>query len=239
MQSTKSQILAALKRQGHCSVDELAVQLSLAPMTVRQHLAMLERDSLVESHEERQRLGRPHFVFVLTEKGEASFPKRYDEIARQLLREVGRLNGDEIAGLSPAEKTGLLFDRLADRFVDRHREALDELSLAKRVAAVAHLLEAESGFAEWARTEGGFVIRDYNCCYRRLNGDDEPCRWHARVLVGLLGCSVDHDPDATPAPHTCRFVVPETQTAGLIAQAVPREASAARTEADTASLAAG
>src|SRR5438309_1180307 len=91
MQSTKSQILAALKRQGHCSVDELAAQLSLAPMTVRQHLAMLERDSLVESHEERQRLGRPHFVFVLTEKGEASFPKQYDEIARQLLSEVGRL----------------------------------------------------------------------------------------------------------------------------------------------------
>src|SRR5579859_6372492 len=55
MHSTKSQILAALKRQGGCSVDELAVTLGLAPMTVRQHLATLERDALVGSTEERQR----------------------------------------------------------------------------------------------------------------------------------------------------------------------------------------
>jgi len=130
MHSSKSQILVALKRQGRCSVDELAIALHLAPMTVRQHLATLERDGLVVSAEERQRMGRPHFVFSLTEQGDESFGMRYDRIALQLLLEVGRLDSQEIAGLSAEEKTALLFDRLADRFISRYRPRMGPLTLA-------------------------------------------------------------------------------------------------------------
>ncbi|MHB8573911.1 MAG: helix-turn-helix transcriptional regulator [Dehalococcoidia bacterium] len=214
MQSTKSQILAALKRQGRCSVDELAVQLSLAQMTVRQHLATLERDDLVSSHEERQRLGRPHFVYALTEKGEESFPKRYDRIAHRLLLEVGQLNGDDLTGLTAEEKTALLFDKLADRFIDEHRAAMQSLTVPQRVAAVAQVLLVESGYAEWSSTDSGFVIRDFNCCYRKLgdgvsaaNAADQPCRWHTRVLSELLDLPVQFDPDPSCTAHTCRFLI--------------------------------
>ncbi len=231
MHSTKSQILAALKRQGGCSVDELAVALGLAPMTVRQHLATLERDALVGSTEERQRLGRPHFVYTLTEKGEGSFHQHYDRIAMQLLDEVGRLDSAEIAGLSAEEKTALLFDKLADRFVARHRAQLDGLPLGQRVAAVAELLHAESGFAEWAATEHGFEIRDYNCFYRKLNGEDgAPCRWHARVLRGLLGCPVRCEGGGPRAAHLCRFAV---------AKAEPLPANGAHASAPAAESIAG
>ncbi|HLZ69834.1 MAG TPA: winged helix-turn-helix transcriptional regulator [Dehalococcoidia bacterium] len=213
MHSTKSQILAALKRQGGCSVDELAAALGLAPMTVRQHLATLERDALVGSTEERQRLGRPHFVYTLTEKGEGSFHQHYDRIALQLLDEVGRLDSAEIAGLSAEEKTALLFDKLADRFIARHAAQLERLPLSQRVAAVAELLHAESGFAEWAATERGFEIRDYNCFYRKLNGEDgAPCRWHERVLSGLLACAVHCEGGGPRAAHLCRFAVAKAET---------------------------
>jgi predicted ArsR family transcriptional regulator len=208
MQSTKSHILAALKRQSRCSVDELAALLSLAPMTVRQHLATLERDALVTSAEERQRMGRPHFVYSLTDKGEASFHLHYDRLAMALLHEVGRLDSSEIAGLSAEEKTALLFDKLADRFVMRYGPQLEHLAFAQRVPAVADLLQSESGFAEWAPTESGYEIRDYNCFYRKLNGaDGEICRWHDRVLSGLLGCSVRCDASGPRSAHLCRFVV--------------------------------
>jgi len=208
MQSTKSHILAALKRQSRCSVDELAALLSLAPMTVRQHLATLERDALVSSAEERQRMGRPHFVYSLTDKGEASFHLHYDRVAMELLHEVGRLDSSEIVGLSAAEKTALLFDKLADRFVMRHGPQVEHLAFPQRVPAVTALLQSESGFAEWASTENGYEIRDYNCFYRKLNGaDGETCRWHHRVLSGLLGCSVRCDESGQRSAHLCRFVV--------------------------------
>src|SRR5207237_566620 len=80
------------------------------------------------------------------------------------------------------------------------------LPLPERVMAVADLLHAESGFAEWSRSESGFEIRDYNCCYLRLSGDAGPCRWHGRVLAELLGevCGVSEDDRAS---QVCRFSV--------------------------------
>ena len=201
MHSTKTQILQALKRHGRCSVDDLVVSVGVAPMTIRQHLATLERDSLVGSQEERRRLGRPHFVYHLTENGEESFPRRYDRLAMYLLQEVGALEGAELVGLSATEKTALLFDKVADRFIALNYPQLRGLSFAKRVAAVAEILQAEGGFAEWQRTEDGYEIRDYNCFYRRFMGTDGnggakdvygdgACRWHRRVLSELLGVAI-------------------------------------------------
>jgi DeoR family suf operon transcriptional repressor len=208
MQSTKSQILAALKRHGRCSVDQLAAALGLAPMTVRQHLATLERDELVASREERQRLGRPHFLYSLTEKGEASFTQAYDRLAQQLVLAVADLDSAEIAGLTAEEKTALLFDKIADRVIDAAQERVRGLPLAERVAVVAQLLQQEGGLAEWTRTSDGFEILDYNCLYRRLHGaEGGPCRWHARLLSGLLGSPVEGCAAAPPSPQLCRFAV--------------------------------
>lgn len=208
LQSTKSRILAVLKRRGRCSVDEIAAHVDLAPMTVRHHLANLERDDLVACVEERQRTGRPHYVYSLSPQGESGFRRHDNHLAEQLLLEVRCLDGAEIAGLAPDEKTGLLFDKLADRLVSQHAPRLARLAIPQRVAAITDLLRQESGFAESLPIDGGWEIRDYNCCYRELHGSTDRCRWHGRLLVGLLGRAVQ---PACDDPHSsadaCRFVV--------------------------------
>ena len=75
MQSTKGEILTQLKQNGTGTVDGLASALGLARMTIRQHLSALERDGLVSSKLERQRTGRPHLLFSLSDLGQESFPK--------------------------------------------------------------------------------------------------------------------------------------------------------------------
>src|SRR3972149_1654240 len=166
MQSTKSQILAHLKRSGNGTVDGLASTLGLARMTVRQHLAALERDGLVESGEERRRTGRPRMVFSLSDRGQEMFPKRYDRLADLALQEVAFLDAEEIAGRSPQEKK----------------------RLPERVAAVAQILHEEGGFAEWHREGEAFEIVDYNCVYRRVaDSHDDICDWHMELLARLLG----------------------------------------------------
>ncbi|MGH2882441.1 MAG: helix-turn-helix transcriptional regulator [Solirubrobacteraceae bacterium] len=208
MQSTRSRILAVLKRRGSCTVDEIAQQVALAPMTVRHHLMALERDDLVICGEERGRAGRPHHVYSLSPHGESRFRRHDNHLAQQIVRVVGTLDGADLAGLSPDEKTDLLFERLADRLVSQHGARLQQLALPQRVIAVTELLHEESGFAEWLAADGGWEIRDYNCCYRDLNSsEDGACPWHRRLLAGLLGPGAQPAPDALAAVHACRFVV--------------------------------
>jgi predicted ArsR family transcriptional regulator len=219
MQTTKGQILWLLKRNGRETVDHLAEELTLAQMTIRQHLSALERDGLISMREERQRKGRPHFVYSLTEKGEDTFPKRYDRLAAQVLDELGNVDATEIAELSPAERTALLFRRIADRLISLHRERLATLSLRDRVEAVAAILEPESGLVEWLATADGYEIRDYNCVYRRLAGSNAAgCAWHQRVIGYLVGVPPKRSETDERNGTCCRYVIvcnERIQRAGL------------------------
>jgi predicted ArsR family transcriptional regulator len=188
MQTSKTQILSLLKRRGGLAVDALADELGLAPMTVRQHLASLERDRLIQAAAERQPKGRPHYIYTLTDRGESTFPKRYGWLAAEVLTELGRLNPLALAGLTPPERTEYVLDRIADRIVALHLTRLSGLPIEERVRGAAEVLQSESGFVEWARTSDGFEIDDYNCMYRALTGEtSDACSWHRRIISRLVG----------------------------------------------------
>lgn len=208
VQSTKSQILALLKRSGGCTVDELASALELARMTVRQHLATLERDNLVTAREVRRPTGRPHFVYSLTDKGEETFPKRYDRLADMLIDEVGFLDSSEIEGLSPTDKKALLFRKLARRIANQYAHRLEGKSLEEQVSIVVDILQMESEFAEWRKVAEGFEIVRYNCPYRRVaESQDEVCVWHLELLSQLLDGRVRAAEFQTRGGDCCRFIV--------------------------------
>jgi len=208
MQSTKSQILALLKRSGGSTIEELASSLSLARMTVRQHLATLERDNLVTAREVRRATGRPHFLYTLTDKGEETFPKRYDRLADMIIDEVALLDSREIEGLSSAEKKNLLFRKLAHRLAQQYASRVEGKCLEERVQAVAEILQLESGFAEWRKLEHGFEILDYNCAYRKVaENQDDVCAWHLELLNQLLGGAVRAGEFQSHGGDLCRFVV--------------------------------
>lgn len=208
VESTKSRILALLKRSAGSTVEELASALDLARMTVRQHLATLQRDNLVTAHEVRRPTGRPHFVYSLTDKGEETFPKRYDRLADMIIDEVALLDSSEIEGLSSAEKKALLFRKLARRIASQYAHRLEGKGLEERVSAVVDILQAESGFAEWHKLEEGFEILGYNCAYRRVaESQDEVCVWHLELLSQLLGGHVRAAEFQSRGDDCCRFIV--------------------------------
>jgi predicted ArsR family transcriptional regulator len=70
LHSTKSLILAFIKRNWRSTVDELAQALGLAPMTVRQHLTAPQCDDLLEAEPVRRATGRPHYIYRLTRRGD-------------------------------------------------------------------------------------------------------------------------------------------------------------------------
>lgn len=210
MQSTKEGILAYLKRSGNATIDCLAREFGLAKMTVRQHLASLERDHLVESHEERGKTGRPHLVYQLTDGGEERFPRRYERLAELALGEAAMLEADEIAGLSADEKKRLLLVKMAERVYHEHEERVREKDLPERVQIVTDILREEGGFAEWKAGEGGFEIADHNCVYRRVvETHPDLCDWHVSLLGRLLGRDVQCAQYMSRGADSCRFLVKE------------------------------
>ena len=74
MQQTRWEIVQTLKRSGGSTVEELARAHSLAPMTVRQHLGVLERDGLMAISLRRNGPGRPARLYALSDSGEELFP---------------------------------------------------------------------------------------------------------------------------------------------------------------------
>lgn len=208
MQSTKEQILTFLKRTGCGTVDEIARGFGLARMTVRQHLAALERDGLVRSREERRRTGRPHLVFSLSDSGQEKFPRRYDRLADLALQEVAFLEADEIAGLGPEEKKKLLLRKMADRVFQQHEPKVRDKALTDRVAMVAEILRQEGGFAEWTGEGSEFEIVDYNCVYRRVaDSHKDVCDWHLQLLGKLLDRPVQCSEMMSRGADSCRFIV--------------------------------
>lgn len=208
MQSTKEAILAYLKRAGASSIDGLATEFGLARMTVRQHLAALERDRLVVSHEERGRTGRPRLVYTLSEGGEERFPRRYERLAELALQEVAFLDSDEIAGLTPDQKKKLLLMKMAERVYKEHERKVEGKPLPERVRIVTDILREEGGFAEWTPRERGYEIADHNCVYRRVaESHPEMCDWHVSLLGRLLGRDVECAQFMSRGAEACRFLV--------------------------------
>jgi len=208
LQTTKEQILTFLKRSGGGTVDEIARGFGLARMTVRQHLAVLERDGLVRSKEERRRTGRPHLLFSLSDSGQEKFPRRYDRLADLALQEVALLEADEIAGLGPEEKKKLLLRKMADRVYSQHEAKVRDKGLTERVAMVAEILRDEGGFAEWTERGADFEIVDYNCVYRRVaDSHRDVCDWHLHLLGKLLDRPIECSERMSQGADSCRFVV--------------------------------
>jgi len=214
MQSTKENILAYLKRAGGSSIDALAGEFGLARMTIRQHLAALERDGLVVSHEERGKTGRPRLMYALSDGGEERFPRRYERLAELALQEVSFLDSEEIAGLSPADKKKLLLLKIAERVYQEHEQRVQGKDLAERVRIVTDILREEGGFAEWIPRDEGFEIADHNCVYRRVvESHPDLCEWHVSLLGKLLGKDVQCSQYMSRGADSCRFLVAEDQLA--------------------------
>jgi predicted ArsR family transcriptional regulator len=87
MQETRQQILDYLRVHPDATVRNLGELLALTATGVRQHRTLLEQDGLIESREQRCKVGRPALVYSLTAAGEASYPLVYDLLSNVMLDE--------------------------------------------------------------------------------------------------------------------------------------------------------
>lgn len=209
MHSTKSEILALLKRSDGSTVDDLASALGLAPMTVRQHLTAMDRDGLVRAEEVRRPTGRPHYRYRLTADGHRHVSHGHDRMLALLVEQVGGIEAADVAGAAPDERRGRLFRRAAEALAEAHRAELRTLPAAARAERIAAILQAHGGFAEWHQLGGDALeLRDFSCVFRATVGSCVPCEWHETFLTAILGTPVRAADGPADCADCCRYVIP-------------------------------
>ena len=198
MQATRQQILDYIRRQGRATVKDLDSFLSLTSTGVRQHLTVLEREGLVTAHEDRGRVGRPALVYKLTEKGDALYPKSYDQLANVLIEEVRELAG------SQALQT--LLRRVASRFAEPYKERLEGRPLSERVLEASQIIQERGCLTECSQDGDDWLIKQYTCPFPNVAGQNScVCSLDVEFVRQLVGADARLTTSLLRGDDACTF----------------------------------
>jgi predicted ArsR family transcriptional regulator len=180
-------ILKALKGEGPQPIRDLASGLGVTYEAARQQLADLEQGGWVRSEPERVRApgaGRPRRLFALTPAGDHLFPKRYDDLAVEVLDAiVERLGAETVKGLLAS---------LAEARVRRFAPKIASLPLAEKLEALRGVYLDEDPFISVETlTDGTLRLVERNCPFLSIASRRPAlCSVTVSVLSQLLGCKV-------------------------------------------------
>jgi predicted ArsR family transcriptional regulator len=182
---TRDRILLLLRRHGRLSAPQLADLLGLTSVGVRRHLALLDRDGLVTAKIEKPKRGRPTAVYRLTDAGLETFPRRYDEVAREALAFLGREDASALSQFLAWRN-----ERLAASYAKR----VDGATLAERATALAEVLSEQGFMAEVEATPDGLRLCQHNCTVEHLASElPDLCASEAKLFEQLLGTPVERE----------------------------------------------
>ena len=197
---TRAKLLHLLRRSRQ-TITALADAMHLTDNAVRTHIAVLERDGIVEQvGTQRDTGGKPARLYGLTGEGEELFPKAYALVLGELVEEIARVDGWERA-------TALL------RAVGRRAAsgAAAPADRGSRVAVAAAALRSLGGDVEVQRTNDGYTLQGYGCPLSAVTAKHPEVCALARALVEeITGEPVTECCERNTRPR-CRFRIPEDQ----------------------------
>lgn len=181
---TRHALLELLKKHESLSVGQLAEQLGLHSMSIRQQLIALEKEGYVDYRRVRIPRGRPAHLYRLTEAGEALFPNNYEQFSLALLDGLIRLEGEaKLVEILQAQMEALL---------EEYREKLKGLPLSKQVGILSNLLNEKGYMVEWDKEGDGFIIREHHCAIGAI-ADRYPqvCHQELTLMQELFDADVE------------------------------------------------
>jgi DeoR family suf operon transcriptional repressor len=201
---TRKKIIMLLKKNREMTVEDLSKEIKITAMGVRQHLLILERNGIVEYVTRKQGVGRPGFLYKLTEYAENLFPKNYQELAEFILTDISEREGRErIMDIFRRRKEKLFNERI--RFLSEKTELRD------RVTALAELLDKEGNMVELDENERYFKIKQYNCPIHKVAMRfKEACINDRDLIKELTGSNgVIHQERISDGAQACIYLIPK------------------------------
>ena len=192
-----------LRSEEPLSVQALSTAVGISRNAAHQHVIAMEREGLIERASSIRTKGRPSQGFRLSEAGNATFPRQYALLARQLLEQLAQHLGPEELRQA-MERIGL---SLADSL--RAGVGTDP---SQRLTLIASLMR-QLGY-ESATIDGpdGMEIEAHNCVFHDLAFADRTiCEVDLSLLRSLSGKAVEHRRCMARGERSCRFAFRPTK----------------------------
>ena len=161
MKNTREKVLQAVASLQSATVQQLAEQVSVNPITIRHHLNNLEVENLVKRSEVRHGVGRPYMVYHLTEKGTRRFPVSFRKLAENILDAVKTLYGPQAS----ADVLNLVGKQMAQSY----KVKMSAGSIVQNMNELSRLMSKEGFQIEWELQGDQVTIQNSNCPYHQLN----------------------------------------------------------------------
>jgi predicted ArsR family transcriptional regulator len=193
--NSDADLLDLLRIAGPLRVSEMAEALEVTPTAVRQRLARLMSQSLVQREAVRSGRGRPRHQYWLTEKGLRLTGSNFTDLALTLWREL-RAMGD------PESRREIL-RRIAKGLAEKYADQIRGTTANERMHALKDLLAQRRIPATVQESGGRSVLTTHACPYPNLADHDKSVCTMERLLfselvgrdVDLAKCRLEGDPE--------------------------------------------
>lgn len=207
MQKTRQKILEYLKQHGEATVEDLSQALDdLTAVTVRHHLDVLRSQGLVDAPviQHRSTPGRPRYVYTLTTKAEAFFPKNISVLTRHIL--------SEIKEALPPDQVNVLFDGIASRMASSAERGNHTESVEQRLDRVVRHLTEQGYEANWETSAEGYILHTSNCPYIGVvETHEEVCKLDMKYISELLGTVPRRLGQLKDGAESCSYLITHSQ----------------------------
>jgi predicted ArsR family transcriptional regulator len=178
----------------------MAAQLGMNQANIRRHLEVMRAEGLVDVRAEKHEVGRPAYVYFLTERAldlDAHYPRLVNRIVKKMA-----------AMPEAAPMLQQVFDGVAQDVTDAYRPMVTGTTVAERVAETSVALKEEGIVDHWRREDDGFHLMNTTCPYRKAAEiTDAPCHADHKVVQALVGAPVDQVSRIVDGHHVCEYVV--------------------------------
>lgn len=190
--------------RGEATVADISGDLGLNQANIRRHLEVMRAEGLVDVTIRRHEIGRPSYLYKLTELAEemsSHYPRLVDRMVKRLASQP-----------NSAPLLIELFNGVAEDVAGAHRQQVTGSTLGQRVAETSIALKEEGIVDHWRKDDDGFHLMNTTCPYRKAaEASDAPCNADHRVVESLIGVPVEQVSRIVDGHHMCEYVIRDVE----------------------------
>lgn len=153
---TKQKLLNILKKDHRCTIKDIMVYFTISEIAVRKHIHELEQQGFIRKISNKQDIGRPFYMYELTDKGHKTFPNQYEKLPLELLRDLEDLQGTKMVDS--------LLEKRMEREASFFKQEIKTEDFDDKIAEVARIQDEKGYMVEYEKQEdGSYEMKNFNC----------------------------------------------------------------------------
>jgi DeoR family suf operon transcriptional repressor len=198
---TQRRVLAALKRSGDATAEELAATLEISSSAVRQHLRAMRSAGLITASQDRGQPGRPADRYHATDLTEPLFVTADSSLSLELLEHIEEEDPELVIRV---------FERRRRRLVESAQDKLTDKSIAQKVNVLTNMLDKQGYLADCEKPDHNHYRINLHSCpiWAVATRYTQACTTELEFIRDLMpDATVERVTHKTAGAHTCAYEI--------------------------------